>query len=77
MTACKAASDAPAPSNWLIVDPKWNGRTTFKVTEAAEILGISPWAAYEAVKNGEIPAVKIGRRCIVPRHALERLLTAA
>jgi excisionase family DNA binding protein len=47
---------------------------TMSVAEAAEILGIGRNAAYEAVKTGQIPAIKIGKRILVPRAALDRLL---
>jgi hypothetical protein len=30
--------------------------------------------AYDKVKTGEIPVLKIGRRLLVPRVALEKLL---
>jgi excisionase family DNA binding protein len=52
-------------------------RATLTVDEAAKFLGLSRWAAYEGVKNKEIPAVKIGRRLVVPRVGLERLLATA
>jgi excisionase family DNA binding protein len=58
-----------------VLDARWAGRSTFTVEEAGEILGISRWHAYAAAKKGELPVVAIGRRLIVPRHALERLLT--
>jgi len=51
-------------------------RLTYTVTEAAEILGISRSAAYECVRRGEIPSLSLGRRVVVPRQALEDLLTA-
>jgi excisionase family DNA binding protein len=57
-----------------IIDGKYSGRTTFRVEEAAEILSLSIWAAYEGIKLKQIPAVRIGRRLVVPRVALERLL---
>jgi excisionase family DNA binding protein len=57
-----------------ILDAKWDGRSTFSIEEAAKILGVSRWKAYEAAKVGEIPVVWIGRRAIVPRHALEQML---
>ncbi len=44
------------------------------VDEAAKILGIGRQLAYERVKTGEIPVIKIGRRLLVPRRALEKLL---
>ena len=57
-----------------ILDPRWDGRSTFTVAETAEIFGVSRCSAYAAVKKGEIPVIWIGRRCIVPRHAPEKLL---
>ena len=49
-------------------------RLTMTVSEAAEFLGISRAFAYELVGRGEIPAVRFGRRVVVPRRALETLL---
>jgi excisionase family DNA binding protein len=52
-------------------------RQTLTMEEAARVLGISRSSAYEAVRRGELPTVKIGRRYVVPRVALERLLDQA
>jgi excisionase family DNA binding protein len=52
-------------------------RQTLKIEEAAKILGISRNTAYDAVKTGQLPTVKIGRRFLVPKAALERLLDSA
>jgi len=49
-------------------------RVTFTVEETAKLLGIGRQLAYDRVKTGEIPVVKIGRRLLVPRRALEKLL---
>ena len=49
-------------------------RLTLTVEEAAKLLGIGRQLAYERVKTGEIPVIKIGRRLLVPRSALEKLL---
>ena len=49
-------------------------RVTFTVDEAAARLGIGRNAAYEAIKRRELPALRIGRRIVVPRAALERFL---
>jgi excisionase family DNA binding protein len=49
-------------------------RLTFTVEEVAKRLGISRNFAYDAVNRGEIPAVRIGRRLLVPKAALEKLL---
>jgi excisionase family DNA binding protein len=49
-------------------------RQTLTVEEAARLLGISRTSAYEAVRRGELPVLRIGRRYVVPRVALERML---
>jgi excisionase family DNA binding protein len=49
---------------------------TVSVQEAARYLGISRRVAYEAVARGEIPAVRIGRKILVPRERLTALLDA-
>jgi len=51
-----------------------DGRLTWTVTEAARLLGISRASAYEAAHRGELPVRVIGRRLLVPRVALLRLL---
>jgi len=49
-------------------------RVTFTVEETARLLGIGRQLAYDRVKTGEIPVIKVGRRLLVPRRALEKLL---
>jgi excisionase family DNA binding protein len=49
-------------------------RVVLTVEEAGKLLGISRQSAYNAVKNGEIPTIKIGRRILVPRVQLDRML---
>ena len=49
-------------------------RMTVTVEEAAEILGISRAFAYALVRKGELPSLRLGRRLVVPRRALEQLL---
>jgi excisionase family DNA binding protein len=51
-----------------------SGRLTYTVEEAAEIVGVGRSAAYAAVRAGDIPSIRVGRRLLVPRRALERLL---
>ena len=50
------------------------GKLTLSVEEAAKVLGIGRNLCYDRVKTGEIPAIKIGRRLLVPKAALEKLL---
>jgi len=52
-------------------------RLVFTVEEAAQLLGISRSFAYEAVQDGQIPSMRIGRRILVPKAALQRLLDSA
>lgn len=49
-------------------------RYTLSVIAAGRLLNIGRNAAYEGVRRGEIPAVKIGKSIRVPRAALMRLL---
>jgi len=51
-----------------------NERLTYNVNKAAKLLGLSRNAAYRACVNGEIPHLKIGKRILIPRVQLERLL---
>lgn len=44
------------------------------VEKARKLLGISRGLMYEAVRTGQIPHIRIGRRILIPRPALMRLL---
>lgn len=52
-------------------------RLTLSVEEAALMLGISRALAYELVRRGELPRLQLGRRIVVPRQALEKLVASA
>lgn len=54
--------------------PPGSERLTLTVEEAATSLGLSRAFASEAVRRGEIPSIRIGRRVLVPRVALHRLV---
>jgi excisionase family DNA binding protein len=47
---------------------------TVTVSQAAHMLGVSRSAGYDAARRGELPTIRIGRRLVVPRRALERML---
>lgn len=47
---------------------------TMKVEEAAQLLGIGRNQAYEAVRRGDIPSLRIGGRILVPRRRLMALI---
>ncbi|HEV3212918.1 MAG TPA: helix-turn-helix domain-containing protein [Acidimicrobiales bacterium] len=57
--------------------PGTSERLTLSVEQAAAALGISRASAYEAVHRGEIPHIKIGKRMLIPRASLDRLLASA
>lgn len=47
------------------------------IEEAGRMLGVSRWLAYEQARSGllgGVPVIKIGRRLVVPRKALEAVL---
>jgi len=52
-------------------------RTIITIKEMSAILGIGRNTAYEAVKKGEIPSVKVGRRILVPSKALDKWLESS
>jgi excisionase family DNA binding protein len=52
-------------------------RRTYTVDETAELLGISRSTAYECVRRGEIPSVRFGKRIVVLREVIDRLLRVA
>jgi len=49
-------------------------RMTMTVREAAVFLGLSKNSAWAAVKRGEIPSVRVGRRVLIPVRRLEEML---
>jgi len=49
-------------------------RLCLTVPEAASMLGISRNFAYELVKRQELPVIKFGKRLLIPRAALAKML---
>ena len=52
-------------------------RRWLSVTELAGELGMSPMTLYRAIAAGEFPAVRIGRRLVVPARVLEDMAAEA
>ena len=72
----RGAVETAIPRIFRVLDSRWDGRSTLSVEEAGcDVLGLSRAAAYMAAKSGALPVIRIGRRMVVPRHALERLIT--
>jgi excisionase family DNA binding protein len=51
-------------------------RATYTIDEAARILGVGRNLVYRSAESGELArvAIRIGRRVLIPRDALHRLL---
>lgn len=49
-------------------------RRVWSVDETARILGISRAHAYELIARRELPSLRLGRRIVIPKHALDALL---
>jgi excisionase family DNA binding protein len=47
------------------------------VDEAGRVLGVGRSTMYGAIRRGQVPALRIGRRIVVPGAALVRLLETA
>jgi excisionase family DNA binding protein len=45
-----------------------------KVGQVARLLQISRGSAYEAIRRGDIPSVRVGRSIRVSRSAIERMM---
>ena len=49
-------------------------RLCITVPEAASMLGLSRNFTYELVKQNQLPVIKFGKRLLIPRLALEKML---
>lgn len=54
-----------------------SGQATMTVSQTAIMLGISRTTAYECVRRGSIPSIRLGGRIIVPTQAIEQLLATS
>ena len=44
------------------------------VRETARYLKLNRNSVYEGIRRGQVPAIRVGRRLLVPKAALDRLL---
>jgi excisionase family DNA binding protein len=49
-------------------------RLTLTVEEAGQMLGVSRSYAYELVRQGALPCMRLGRRIVIPVRALDALI---
>ncbi len=77
-TGMGSAPPGPGPSHTDDTTPAPSmGRLVLTVDEAAYLLNISRSLAYELIARGELPALRLGRRIVIPRVMLEELLGTA
>jgi excisionase family DNA binding protein len=48
----------------------------YPVNEAAKLIGLGRTKLYEAISDGSLRAVKLGRRTLVPADALQQFVDA-
>jgi excisionase family DNA binding protein len=53
---------------------KTTNPTVLTVVEVAKILRIGKISVYQAIQRGEVPSIRIGRRILIPKFALEQML---
>lgn len=49
-------------------------RVTLNVQEVCRALGISRGLCYEMLRSGRLPCIRLGKRFLVPKKALEKML---
>ena len=49
-------------------------KLAYSITETAKLLGIGRSKAYELVRSGTIPSLRLGRRIVISKLALNRFL---
>lgn len=52
-------------------------KLTFGVNESAALLGMSIHGVYDAIRRNDIPHIRIGKKYLIPKKALEQLLDSA
>jgi excisionase family DNA binding protein len=62
------------PGRRQVVEAKRAAAEMVTVEDVAAKLGIGRNQAYDAVKSGLIPSLRLGRRWLISRRTLERLL---
>jgi excisionase family DNA binding protein len=55
--------------------PAFDARLGFRPAELAAMLGVRPATALAWIYSGELPATRLGRSWLVPREAVQQLLS--
>jgi predicted DNA-binding transcriptional regulator AlpA len=49
-------------------------RATYKIDEVARLFGIGRNSAFEAAARGDFPTIRIGKRLVAPKAAINKML---
>ena len=52
-------------------------RQVYTIKEVGRILGVNRNLAYELARTGQIPTIRLGKRLVCPKQALNRMLAEA
>lgn len=55
----------------------WRARGALSIPEAGGVLGVGRSLAFDLARRGDLPTIRLGRRRVVPTHALRCLLGEA
>ena len=56
------------------MDQKVYERSVYTVAQVAKMFGINRNLAYELARRGELPAIRLGKRLVCPKVAIDRML---
>lgn len=65
--AASSPSQGPLVVEWLVLS----------IAEVAQALGVSDDLVYELTERGELPCLRFGRRKVVPRQAIDLIISRA
>jgi len=68
---------APVIHSKHVTDPSGVARLTYTVEEVAELLDLSRGSTYASLRDGTIPAERVGRRWVISRRRLHAWLDGA
>ncbi len=61
----------------MMTDSQSDNKLTLTVEEAGRMLGISRATAYQLANQGKLPAIRLGRRLLISKAGLERMVNEA
>jgi excisionase family DNA binding protein len=61
-------------STGLGAEERPSARRTYSIDEVAKLFGIGRNQAYEAARRGDFPVIRLGKRIVAPKAAIDRML---